>query len=80
MIDRQEMRQHTCSAPDLSHDPLQRIVGADLLPVNVWKGIVGQGLVDSLLDESAALLILPARKSSMIALAFWSAASRLSCA
>src|ERR1700722_20374468 len=39
------------SAPDLFHDPLQRIVGPDLLPVNVREAIVGQGLVDGLLDE-----------------------------
>jgi hypothetical protein len=29
------------SAPDFFHDPLQRIVGSNLLPVNVGKAIVG---------------------------------------
>ena len=39
------------SAADLSHDPLERIVGPDLLPVDIRKGVVGQRLVDALLDE-----------------------------
>src|SRR4029450_6859896 len=40
-----------CSAADLFHDPLEWIVGADLLPVDVREGVVGQRLMDALLDE-----------------------------
>src|SRR3954453_18017971 len=43
------------SAADLSHDPLERVVRPDLLPVNVWKGVVGQRLMDALLDEVGGL-------------------------
>jgi hypothetical protein len=50
-----ESTDHAGSAPDLFHDPLQRVVGSDLLPVNVRKAIVGQGLVDRLLDEVCCL-------------------------
>src|SRR4029077_20805710 len=39
---RRENTDHAGSAQDLFHDPLQRIVGSDLLPVNVRKAIVGQ--------------------------------------
>jgi hypothetical protein len=34
-----------------SESALQRVVGSDLLPMNVREAIVGQGLVDGLLDE-----------------------------
>ena len=46
---------HTGPSPDLPHDPLKGIVGADLVPVDVWKGIVGQRLMDSLLDQIGRL-------------------------
>src|SRR5271170_1500420 len=36
---------------DLSHDPFERIVGADLLPVDVGEGVVGQRLVDVAFDQ-----------------------------
>ena len=51
-----------CSAADLSHDALQRIVGPNLLPVNVREGVVGQRLVDTLLDEVSCLAHLAGPK------------------
>ena len=48
-------------------------------PVNVWEAIIGQGLVDGLLDEVSRLAHLACPQgSSMIALALLSAAIRLS--
>ncbi len=41
------------SAADLSHDPLERVVGPDLLPVDIRVGVVGQRFVDALLDVLA---------------------------
>jgi hypothetical protein len=64
------------SAPDLFHDPLQRIVGSDLLPVNVREAVVGQGLVDGLLDEVGSPTCLSAGRRRTFAVL--SAASRLS--
>ena len=71
---------HTCAAPDLFHDPLERIVGPDLMPVDVGGGIIGQRFIPLCPTTSAALFILAARKTSMIDCAFRSAAARLSCA
>src|SRR5215207_4666004 len=43
---------HNTSPPtNLSHDPLKWIVGADLVPMDVGEGIVGQRLVDAALDQ-----------------------------
>jgi hypothetical protein len=42
---------HAGSVANLFHNLLERIVGSDLLPVNVRKAVVGQGLVDGLLDK-----------------------------
>jgi hypothetical protein len=36
-----ECADHSCPTPDLPHDALQRIVGPDLVPVDVREGIVG---------------------------------------
>jgi hypothetical protein len=41
----------TGSLTDLSHDPLQRIVGPDLLPMDVRESAVGQRLVHAPLDK-----------------------------
>ena len=44
-------RPHDTGSPtDLSHDPFERVVGADLMPVDVGKGVVGQRLVDAARD------------------------------
>lgn len=37
--------------PDLPHDAFERIVGADLVPMNVGEGIVGQRLVDAAFNK-----------------------------
>src|ERR1700745_2010336 len=44
-------RSSPCSPADLLHDPLERIVGADLLPVDVRKCVIGQGLLDAALHQ-----------------------------
>jgi hypothetical protein len=40
----------------------ERIVGSDFLPVDVGKGVVGQRLVDALLDEVGCLTHLAGPK------------------
>jgi hypothetical protein len=45
-------RAHDTGAPtNFLHDPLEWIVGADLLPMNVGKRVVGQGLGHAPLDQ-----------------------------
>ena len=65
-----ESADDTGSAPDLSHDPLERIVGADLLPVDVREGVVGQRLGHAALDEVGRRAHSGGRSSSTIAWAF----------
>src|SRR5918995_6969134 len=40
-----ESANHTRSSPDLAHDALQRIVGAELDPVAIRKGIIRSGVL-----------------------------------
>jgi hypothetical protein len=47
-----ERTDHPGSSADLAHDALERIVGADLDPVAVREGVVGQGLRDVRVDEA----------------------------
>lgn len=42
---------HAGPSSDLAHDPLERVVGAELDPVAVGEGVVGQSLADVGLDE-----------------------------
>ena len=46
-----ERNNHAGTPPDLSHDPLQRIIGADLLPVDVGKGVVCQRFGHAAVDQ-----------------------------
>ena len=39
------------ASPNLLHDPLEWIIGAYLLPVDVGKDVVGQRLVNATLDQ-----------------------------
>lgn len=41
--------------PDLSHQPLQRVVGLDTTPVLRWHRVVAQRLVDAVLDDLRGL-------------------------
>ena len=46
-----ECPNDTGTPADLSHDPLQWIVGSNLLPMNVWEGVIGQRLLHAPLDK-----------------------------
>ncbi len=46
-----ECSNDTGSAANLFHDPLERIIGADLLPVDVREGVVGQRFGYAALDQ-----------------------------
>ena len=39
------------SSTNLFHDPLERVIGTDLQPVNVREGAVGQGLAHAPFDK-----------------------------
>src|SRR3981189_3109601 len=60
---------------NLSHDPLERVVGAYLLPVDVREGVVGERFGHAPLDEIGRR-VHPGE--STIARAFRTAAARLS--
>ena len=49
--DRRGTLQRHGSAENLSHDPLERVVGAYRLPVDVREGVVGERFGHAPLDE-----------------------------
>jgi hypothetical protein len=75
-----ECAHDTSAAPDLTHDPLERVVGADAPPVLARKGQVGEGLGNCRRDPPANLPSLTRLSSATTAATFASAAGRLSCA
>jgi hypothetical protein len=58
-----ERTNNTGPPANLFHDPRERIIGSDLLPVDVREGVVGQRLTDApeLIREA---LLLPGTKSA----------------
>ena len=59
MIAPLERHHHPGPPSDLLHDPLQRVVGSDFVPLDVRKGVVGQGLANVRLDQLGRLSIGP---------------------
>lgn len=53
-----ECPNDTCPSSDLTDDPLERVVGADLPPVRAGVGVVSQRLRGPLLDELGRALEL----------------------
>ena len=43
------------SSPDLAHDAFQRVVGSELDPMAVGKGVVGQGLMPAFFEQTGGL-------------------------